>query len=606
MSHSCLQERFWDAFYRYETVKVVVVEDPRVKVTYLTIMIAIFLFCLWNLGANNGYCEIVPLDSTNYHHNAFWSTKKWHDNNLNRSQQPYCEDGPINTDFYYDDEWQYFDNTCIWEFRSKDLAYKTANGLAATTSFAIQDIQSGNIYTALLVPFAELFEFSYSITVDLRNYKHQIPRLYVKDLEDNWQAIGNQPLDDSVYLDNGDLKFKIENLLKRANVSLNDINRYNRDVVNHTGLPIYRLTGANIKMLVEVSNYKFKTSAFDETLRARISPLIETNPEKVTWSCNGWKTVAFPFERRPSDGNVPEPDRVEFEGLNQNTNFTMINDFYTCDVNVEFAVTGSFCFISWYALLQSSIELAVLFSVATLFVDNFFRQIVQTFEKAKVTWDKQEHATHLKARQYIKHAGSDLKRAIKENRSVYPIQWANRADTREGRIQKTPALTPVMASPDVMDVFVEVDDDYGHYTAMDGDFMSPRVQDSPFSHKKLAKGTSYESDLNTAWNGASIELVPQTTSDMSLYVDAKVRLINLQNHPHLNNKLGTIMAMNIDECGESHAVKLEDGMTVSVRHDLLELAKSTFETPLKKNDEPPSKREKRNPYDRRRESMPDS
>ena len=35
----------------------------------------------------------------------------------------------------------------------------------------------------------------------------QIPKLYARDHEDNWQAIGSQPLEDSVYLDNGDMNF---------------------------------------------------------------------------------------------------------------------------------------------------------------------------------------------------------------------------------------------------------------------------------------------------------------------------------------------------------------------------------------------------------------
>jgi len=624
MSDSCLKEFWRDVFHRYETVKVVVVEDARVKVTYLAIMIAIFLFCLWNLGANNGYCEIVPLDSTNYAHNSFWSTKIWHDNNLLRRPQRYCEDytGPnaINTDFYYDQEWHYLDNTCIWEFRSKDLAYKTANGLAATTSFGMQDIQKGDIYTALLVPFAELFEFQYSISVNLRKYKHQIPKLYSQDFNGNWLEIGNGHSNETVYMINGDLKFKIKNLLRRANISLDDVNSYNKhDFKEHDGEPIYRLTGVNIKMLIEVSNYKFKKSHFDETLRARITPSIETNPEKVTWSCNGWKTVAFPFENRPRDQNFSLPNRTsEFYGLSSSSNFTVINDFYTCDVNVEFAVTGSFCFISWYALMQSIIELAVLFSVATLFVDTFFTKILQTFEKAKVTWDSQEHATHLKAKQLLKHAGSDeVKRAIKEQRSVYPIQWVNREDTRKAGFQKAPPIN-FLGSPGVAEGFVEVDDNYGHYTAMDADLMSPHVQDSPFSYKKhIAKAASFESDLDNAWNGIdfdgsplwnvpSIELVPQTSSNNSLYVDAKVRLINLRNHPHLNNKVGTIVALNIDESRESHAVKLEDGMIVSVRDNLLKLVKETFEMPLKKPHEPPPETKKRDPYDRRRESIPES
>ena len=65
---------------------------------------------------------------------------------------------------------------------------------------------------------------------------------------------------------------------------------------------------------------------------------------------------------------------------------------YSCDVMVTFAVSGTFCFWSWWLILVSFIELTVLFTIASTFIDLVFSKALPSFYVATHTSDTAEWA----------------------------------------------------------------------------------------------------------------------------------------------------------------------------------------------------------------------
>jgi len=387
-----------DLFEVYNTPKMVRVKDRRVKCSCVLITAGIFVICLVLMITNHQYCEMVPLMKNNYSQEFWWETIAWGEAKNDRNVE-YCGNGSINTDFYYSQSWQYINNECAWDLEGRHISSKLDSGLIASTSLGVFE-DSGEIQThALIVPHVEVLDFIYGMTVDIREIQTN-PEYWMENQDGDFEKV------DESDLDAGNLRFNVGEVLAEKGTSMDSLNAATPEMRSKVDRPpeladvdpINRLTGMRIKFKIESSNILFN-DLFDTTVKTRVSIDVMENSEQYLWACEGWKLMDYPYNGRPL-----------FNG-------------YSCDVIVLFEVSGTYCFLSGWAILGSMIELTVLFSVASMVVDAIFGRLVGTFKRAKWVDDKHEFANQMLATKYIHAKGGETeirKRAASMNSYYVP------------------------------------------------------------------------------------------------------------------------------------------------------------------------------------------
>lgn len=363
----------FNCFSQYETVKVVKINDSRVKMTYIIVLLAVFIVCVGNLLRSNRYCEFVLLESKDYNHYYYWNSAEWYDKVHSSSDQDfaYCN-GTIDTNYLWSNEFKYVNNMCRFDLETRHVGSKRTDGLAATTSMGF--FNGSHQEAVFIVPEVDVLSFAYSVSVDIQgNNGHRI-----QETPDVWMKLPRGDYEESPRNDNPTklVTLRVGEILRLAGFTMDSRNAGPREDVNETvepmyeeaanSHPIYRLTGKEIKFTVEISNHEFSEQFLDSKTRTRISVETSEDPNTVQWSCTGWKMIDYP----PNSKSV-------------------ING-YSCDVRVLMSVSGSFCFFSWSMCIYALVELAVFFSVASLIVDAFFSSCMKKFRYAKSSTDLDE------------------------------------------------------------------------------------------------------------------------------------------------------------------------------------------------------------------------
>jgi len=368
-------------FSHYTTTKLVDIHEPRVKRSWLLMMTAVLFFCLYTTLRENRYCEVVPLLHTDYNEEFWWEVANWTQSYRTETNVSYCN-GVDDTDFWFSEGWQYINNSCIWDFEPRHFSEKKSQGLVVSTSIGVFN-KSNNIQThALIVPHIEDFMFIYGMAVKIRDIE-TTPEVHLKNhrsgkYEEQKELVGGRVL------------FNVGEILDQQGLTMDSLNTAAEDKIDTDGPPelfmkhpSYRITGARIKLQIESSNFKFQDNYFDRTPKTYIDVNVETNSDQYTWACVGWKLMEY---------NLAE----EYGGSGSD-----LFQGYSCDIWVTFVVTGEYCFLSWWAVLNSFIELTVLFSVASFVSDRIFSNCLRGFRLAKVVPDVVEWSVYERAKKMM-------------------------------------------------------------------------------------------------------------------------------------------------------------------------------------------------------------
>jgi len=355
------QPWYMACFCVYNTVKIVKINDYRVAVTHKFLLALIVVFALWLVFDQHGYCEVVPIQPSNSDMVVFWDDSAWVQKIATENNTRYCN-GSIDTNFYWGDTWQYLNNTCGWNYKSSDFTGKIGiTGLWATVNFGIwpADYQSHVDF----VPHSEYLNFELSHKVNIRHISETpIPEIKYKD---GWKEADLSP---ASYME-----FSIKDMLAENGVAIDDYNDNEQtvsDVAVENGYPtspLYRLTGFKFVIKMHVSNFENKKHRFDNAVRTNI----EIEMQKA-WTCPG-----FRYMRNPNYGIDPSVEKESFTP-------------YACDMRIDTQVEGNFCFFSWYMLLNAFTQLVVLFSVASMIVNQCFTYFLNTFKVAKYNDQEKE------------------------------------------------------------------------------------------------------------------------------------------------------------------------------------------------------------------------
>jgi len=382
-------------------VKVVKIQDwkPRafcISFLFITMMIGIWFVVI----ANHGYCEIHTLFPTEYVEHTQWDNDHlWKDTFAKRSfaNTTYCNDN--STDFIYNSNWTYLNNTCEFDVPIKDIRTQHRHRLSIPTSLGVFDdsLEAEGHKTVVFIPNVEYLDFSHSIRV-INNGKKEITKfqLEVQDAQgifrDKNDVLANEN-STAATQNNTKLIFNLKELLSMMNVTLDDKNK----LAKRNGVaPSYRLTGYEIRMTLETSNFKFQDHLFDFGYKTKVkvaglSHKLEGHDHVQwyeTWSCDDhWRPVKELAKRDISD------------------------EFYPCGISVNFfVVPGQICHVSFYAIFRSIIQMTVLFSIATLVVDNIFQFFNRSFRIAKTTTDILEWTDHHRNKPFVKKVENSVGR----------------------------------------------------------------------------------------------------------------------------------------------------------------------------------------------------
>ena len=130
------------------------------------------------------------MEGKDYNHYYYWNSAEWYEKV--HSSQPedfaYCN-GSINTDYLWSNEWKYVNNTCKFDFETRHVGFKQADGLAATTSMGFFNGSHQDV--VLIIPEVEILSFAYSIGVDISNNGKRIQVIF-QELLPSWSIIDSQ------------------------------------------------------------------------------------------------------------------------------------------------------------------------------------------------------------------------------------------------------------------------------------------------------------------------------------------------------------------------------------------------------------------------------
>jgi len=393
-------QSYWDSLWEYHTVKVVKIQDwkPRafcISFLFITMMIGIWFVVI----ENHGYCEVHTLFPTEYVEHTQWEegddwkekfSKSWFGNTS------YCNE--TSTDYIYDDDWKYLNNKCAFDVPIKDIRTQHRHRLSIPTSLGVYDssMEVEGHDTVVLIPNVEYLNFSHSIRV-IENGKKEISKfqLEVQDAHGRFRdandVLANET-NPAATQNNTKLIFNLKELLSMMDVRLDDNNTQSKGL-NGT-IPTYRITGYEIRITLETSNFKFQDHLFDFGYKTKV--IVAGVPHKLeghdhvewyeTWSCDDrWRPV---------------------KGLRN-----ISEEFYPCGISVNFfVVPGQICHVSFYAIFRSIIQMTVLFSIATLVVDNIFQFFNRSFRIAKTTTDILEWTDHHRNKPFVKKVENSVGR----------------------------------------------------------------------------------------------------------------------------------------------------------------------------------------------------
>jgi len=431
--------RYASFLCEFNTVKVVRIQDWRPRAFCMVFLLSTAMIGVWLVVlANHGYCEFHTLLPTEYKEWTWWDETNWEEIYSDKRTAPYCHNKDF--DYYFDNDWQYLNNTCTWKVNKNEIMKDEKHNLRVLTSLGVKT-HHGNQSRSAFIPHVEELDFTYHMNVihkgRMEKTKFQLEVRDSKGVFHDQTHTLNTTFGPS-------LSFNVEELLSMMDVDLDEPNDIATDLNNKT-LNIttekqyldltasYRLTGISIIMSVETSNYKFQNSVFDDLeyiTKVKIEGFhsVDTGDQDLDaweyWNCDGYESIPSIVEElhdRESDTSKI-PNR---------------NDFYSCGISVEIVVLdGEICTVSFYAVFQSLLQLTVLFGIATFFVDNLFQFCSRTYRVAKITTDTAEWEEHYKNRSIIERIGREgFRRAIEEGISP---------SISEGGV----ATSPVFLTPD--------------------------------------------------------------------------------------------------------------------------------------------------------------
>jgi len=401
-------ESYWNSLWEYHTVKVVKIQDWKPRAFCISFLFTTMTIGIWFVViANHGYCELHTLFPTEYVEHTQWEegddwkekfSKSWYAG----GPPSYCNDR--STDYIYDKDWHYVNNKCAFDVPIKDIRTQHRHRLSIPTSLGVFDpnMKDEGHKTVVFIPNVEYLDFSHSIRV-IENGKKEISKfqLEVQDahgkFRDKNDVLANKT-NPAATQDGTKLVFNLKGLLSMMNVTLEDnnvINNTNSSNIDEYGrFPTYRVTGYEIRITLETSNFKFQDHLFDFGYKTKVK--VAGLPQKLkghdqvqwyeTWSCDDhWRPVK-------ALRNISE-------------------EFYPCGISVNFfVVPGQVCHPSPYAIFRSIIQMTVLFSIATLVVDNIFQFFNRSFRIAKTTTDILEWTDHHKNKPLVKKVEASVGR----------------------------------------------------------------------------------------------------------------------------------------------------------------------------------------------------
>lgn len=404
-------EGYASFFTEYHTIKVVKIQDWRPRAfcivfLFLTAVIGVWLV----IFVNHGYCEVHTLSLAEYKEATWWHKDDWEQKYGNSSRTAsYCHNKSF--DYYYDEEWQYMNNTCVWDNLTaavqREIMKEETHKLHVKTSLGVSTIH-GSQSTSAFIPYVEELSFTHHIKIihkgKLENTKFQ---LEVQDSEGEFR-------DHTDKLDSANgtqITFRIDELLSMIGTGLDETNPNANTPQEIKDMPeeyrnlsaSYRLTGIKIALTLETSNYKFLDSYFDQyeyITKVKLYSLqsVEVRHEDAEgwefWNCGGY-------------ASLPTLAAQFYEATKE-------QDFYTCGIDVDLIVLdGSVCTTSFYAIFQSLLQLTVLFGIATFFVDALFQFFSSPFRIAKTTTDMNEWEDYRQNHSIIEKVDRDaFKRAL--------------------------------------------------------------------------------------------------------------------------------------------------------------------------------------------------
>jgi len=506
-----------DFFRTYYTIKVVAIKKFEVKITYICILLAVFAASLANLFYANRFCEFEPILANNYGQSYWWNTGVWYDKYVNERNANYCN-GSLNTDFYFDQNWQYINNTCAWDLEPRHVAIKYGSDqLVASTSLGLFN---GSTQTNVaIIPHTEYLGFEYGLNINIRDIDEPRPEIYFKQPNGDYDRIDQG---------GGTMTFVIDDLLRDAGIALDDRNYGTPDENapelvrgNHI---LYRLSGVEIKFSIDASNHKYQKRPLDMQTRVYVNAEVIQSDSDYTWACTGWKMV----------------DPKSHNGL--------VASFYSCDLRVTFSVSGDFCFFSWSALMISLVELTVMFSVASLIVDNCFTIFLKTFRDAKqsdeiIEW--QAHRNMEKMKKKYQEVGRDYRETLEQKIALNAEASVFVGNATDGTSMLLQGVTPKSV------MVPGISESNFNFNGGITPNMSERPSfvespDSPSSPKKTVTFGG------THWS--KLEQNADKHRANSLQEGNMVQLVGLTNHPSMDERTGYIEDTQIMK-----KIRLQDG-----------------------------------------------
>jgi len=388
-------------FWEFYTVKVVKIQDWRPRAFCLIFLLITAIIGVWLvILTNHGYCEFHTLLPTEYKEGTWWDDNNPEDIYPGNGTASYCDNK--NFDYYYNNDWQYINNSCAWNMKKKDIMKFEKHKLRVLTNFG-NGTRHGKQAHVTFIPHVEELNFTHHMNVI---YKGKMEKTkFQLEVEDS-QGVShdqthklNSPFSPWLTFNLKELLSMMDVVLDEPNYIATDSHKKNINGSYKELTASYRLTGLEIMISLETSNYKFQGSVFDHLeyiTKVKVEGFHSVKTRDLEgweyWNCAGYESI--PSIRR---------------------------DFHVCGISVHIIVLdGTICNVSYYAIFQSLLQLTVLFGIATFFVDNFFQFCSRTYRVAKITTDTNEWEEFCNNRGIIKKVGRErFKRAVEEGRSAF-------------------------------------------------------------------------------------------------------------------------------------------------------------------------------------------
>jgi len=403
-------ENYASFFTEYHTTKVVRIQDWRPRAFCIVFLFLTAIIGVWLVVfVKHGYCEVHTLSPVEYKESTWWNKLDWEQKYANSNgTASYCDNKSF--DYYYDEDFQYMNNTCVWDNLTtavqKEIMKHETHKLHVKTSLGVSTIHGSQI-TSAFIPYVEELSFAHHMKI-IHKGKMETTRFQLEVQDSEGEFRDHTDKLDSV---NGtQITFKIDELLSMIGTGLDETNpnantpQEKEAMDKYRNLNAsYRLTGIKIAITLETSNYKFLDSYFDQfeyITKVKVHNLqsIEVPTENAEgwefWNCGGYESLptlaAHIYEK------------------------TKEQDMYTCGIDVDIIVLdGTVCTTSFYAIFQSLLQLTVLFGIATFFVDNLYQFFSRPFRIAKTTTDMNEWEDFRQNHSIIERVGREaFKRAF--------------------------------------------------------------------------------------------------------------------------------------------------------------------------------------------------